>query len=237
MRPSRRTLGRVLVTCSALLACAGCTADVSEEREEGISLYKQDRAIEAMATFRHCLTQRPNDAPSNYYMGLCYREIAQRKIRQGDIAGANRELDTAIVYFDQAIREWPNYEAAVVAQNEAMETRGKYDRALNRAEQIANEIRPDADAHVFLGKQFAERGDYDSAARNFRIAIEIDPNNAAAYAELGRLYIRAGDLKLAGTHLRKAYELDPDEPGVSADLERVYAMQEGALANDAPERK
>lgn len=216
------------------VALAGCTPDVRKECEAGIALYRQQRVIEAQATFRHCLQQRPNDAESNYYMGLCYRSIAERKLREGDIAGANRELDTSLIYFGQAIREWPNYMAAIRAQNEALEARGKYEQALARAQEIAHQNRPDPLARIFLGKQYAERGDFDSAAREFNTAIRLDPENATAYAELGRLYLKAGDTRLAATHLRKAYQINPAEPGVAADLERTYAAREAEYASDSP---
>jgi len=211
---------------------AGCTPNVAQERKAGIALYEQQRHIEAMATFRHCIEQRPNDAESNYYMGLCYRSIAEKKLREGDVAGANRELDNALIYYGQAIREWPNYDAAIRAQNEALELRGKADVALARAQQISIQNRPDPRFHIFLGKQYAKRGDFDNAARAYHIAIKLDPENAAAYAELGRLYLQAGDVRLAGTHLRKAYQLNAAEPGVAADLERVYAIRDSELAAD-----
>lgn len=210
----------------------GCTPDVSKERKAGIAMYEEQRHIDAQATFRHCLAQRPNDAESNFYMGLCYRSIAEKKLREGDIAGANRELDNALVYYGQAIREWPNYDAAIRAQNDAMELRGKPDVALARAQQISKQNRPDPRAQIFLGKQYAERGDFDNAARAYHIAIKLDPENAGAYAELGRLYLQAGDVRLAGTHLRKAYQLNAAEPGVAADLERVYAARDSELASD-----
>ncbi len=220
--------------CLAAVCClaAGCTPNVTKEREYGIRLYQEQRHIEAMAAFRDCLEKRPNDAESNYYMGLCYRSIAERKLRENDIAGANRQLDWALIYLGQAIREWPNYAAAIQAQNEALETRGKAEAALAKAEQIARQNRPDPRAHIFLGKQYAKRGDFDSAARAYRVAIQVDPENAAAYAELGRLYLQTGDVRLAGTHLRKAYQINPAEPGVAADLERVYAARDSMLASD-----
>ncbi len=227
---------RVAIAATVLAAIlVGCTADVSKERMYGISLYESQRHVEAMATFRHCLLQHPNDAESNYYMGLCYRSIAEKKRREGDFAGANRELDTALIYFGQAIREWPNYTAAIKAQNEALETRGKPDEALARAQQISKTNRPDPNAQVFLGKQYAKRGDFDNAARAYHVAIKVDPENALAYAELGRLYLQAGDVRLAGTHLRKAYQINPAEPGVAADLERVYAARDSVLVSDSKE--
>lgn len=228
---ANRFLG-VLASVATAWALTGCTPDVRKEREYGVELYRAQRHVEAMATFRHCLLQHPNDAESNYYMGLCYRSIAEAKFREDDIAGANRELDMALIYFGQAIREWPNYAAAIQAQNEALERRGKAEEALAKAKDIARKNRPDAQAQVFLGKQYAKRGDFDQALLAFKTAVRLDPESAAAYAEMGRLYFKAGDIRLAGTHLRKAYQLNPNEPGVAVDLERVEANVNARYAAD-----
>jgi tetratricopeptide (TPR) repeat protein len=213
----------------------GCAApDVSDERDKGIGLYHQHRHIEAMATFRHCLKQHPNDPESNYYMGLCYRSIAENKLREDDIAGANRQFDSAIFYFGKAIQQWPNYAAAIEAQNEAMEARGKASRALARAQQIANENRPNEDMYVFLGREYAERGDFDGAVSAYEKAIDRSPGDATAYAELGRVYLRLGDTRTAAMHLQRAYDLNPKEPGVRADLERINIGPDGRVAADRP---
>lgn len=230
MLPNRKWAVLAAIVLTAVVV--GCTPDVREERAFGVSLYQSQRHVEAMATFRHCIEQRPNDAESNYYMGLCYRSIAEAKFREDDIAGANRELDMSLIYFGQAIREWPNYAAAIQAQNEALERRGKNDEALARAKQIAKQNRPDTSANIFLGKQYAKRGDYDNALLSYKTAIKLDPNNAAAYAEIGRLYFRAGDIRLAGANLRKAYQINPNEPGVAVDLERVEANVDARYASD-----
>lgn len=230
LAPRSLAVSAVVVLLSLLV---GCTPDVKEERDRGVALFRQGQHYEAMATFRHALAQRPNDPESNYYMGLCYRNNAEQRLRDGDIAGANRQLDYAIRFFGQAIREWPNYTAAIDAQTEALEARGAYDQALARAEEITRQNRSIPEFHVYRGRQYAKRGDYDNAIVAFKTAIEMDPKCAEAYAELGRVYLKAGDTRLAASHLRKALQLNPKQPGVEADLERVYASSEGALVSDS----
>src|SRR5438045_1870485 len=102
----------------ALVGCAfatGCTPSVKEIRAEGIRQFRGQQYVESMSTFRYALNQSPNDATCNYYMGLNYRAMAARKFRDNDLTAARRELDTAIIYFTQAIKSWPNYMAAVEA--------------------------------------------------------------------------------------------------------------------------
>ena len=83
--------------------------------------------MESTATLRRALKAAPSDAQCNYYMGMNYRTIAARKFETNDFIGAYRELDTAIVFFTQAVKSWPNYMAAIDAKNEALESRGQFE--------------------------------------------------------------------------------------------------------------
>jgi tetratricopeptide (TPR) repeat protein len=203
-----------------LMVAAGCTPDVKDIREAGIQQYQQQRYLDSMATFRYALELAPNDALSNYYMGLNYRLIAARKFKEGDVSGANKELDTAIIYFTQAVTSVPNFVEAIAAKNEALEARGKYAEALNLAEKLAQRIPGDQVMHfIYLGNQYRDQGDYDNALRAYKIALTKNPDSASAYAGLGRLYQIVGDKAKAIEAYSRAYELNRNEPGVAAALE------------------
>jgi tetratricopeptide (TPR) repeat protein len=161
---------------------AGCTPNVKDMRAEGIEQFRCKQNIESMATFRHILELSPNDAQSNYYMGLNYRSSAERKFREGDVTAARRELDTSIIYFTQAIKSWPNYMAAVSAKDDALKARGKYDEALTVAERVADNNRGEAEHFVYLGNEYRDRADYDNALRAYKLALSTDPNCSQAYA-------------------------------------------------------
>jgi tetratricopeptide (TPR) repeat protein len=200
----------------------GCAPDVSDLRTEGIEQYRRREFIQSMATFREVLGKAPNDAQANYYMGLNYRTMAARKFRDQDYVAAYRELDTAIIYFTQAIKSWPNYMEAVASKNEALEARGKYAEALRLAERVAENNRGSASEHfVYLGNEYRERGDYDSALRSYKTALSTDPDNAAAYAAIGALYEEVGDRQLARDAYTHAQELDPSTEGVAEALARL----------------
>ncbi len=201
-----------------LAFAAGCTPDVSDVRREGVEQFRNNQYVESMATMRHVLELSPNDAQANYYMGLNYRASAARKFRDGDVAAARRELDTALVYFTQAIKSWPNYMVAVASKNEALELRGKYDEAIAVAERVASNNRGQAEHFVFLGNEYRERGDYDNALRAYKLALSTDPTSSKAYACMGQLYQRVGNTALASDAFRRAYELNKGEPAAAEFL-------------------
>jgi len=213
--PYRSWLGILAWSAVLVGAGAGCTQDVNSLRIEGIQKFRNRQHIESMAMLSHVLELAPDDAQANYYMGLNYRTLAARKLRENDVTSAYRELDTAIVYFTQAIKSWPNYMEAVASKNEALEARGKYGEALALAEHVAENNRGGATDHfIYLGDEYRERGDYDGAMRAYKTALATDPDSSRAYAAMGKLYQLIGDSALAEDAYRRAWELDPAEPGL-----------------------
>lgn len=225
----------VMLAASAMLL-AGCAQDVNDLRRAGIDQYRGRQYIESMATMRHVLELESDDAEANYYMGLSYRALAGRNFRDGDVPAALRKLDLADMYFDHAIKNWPNYLAAVEAQNITLEERGKFEQALTVASRVASNNRGEAAEHfVYLGNEYFERGDYDNALRRYKIALAHDPNASEAYAAMGRLYTQLGDNALARDSLRRAYELDPGNTAVADALERLGTDRDTYPASHNPD--
>lgn len=209
---------RIASLAALVVFVVGCAPNYKELRELGIQRYREKQSIQSMSYLREVLERRPNDARANYYMGLNYRQIAERQFQRGNPPAAAKACDTAIYYYAQAIRSWPNYMEAVQAKGEALEARGRYEKALEMASYVARNNRGTSALHfVYLANEYRDRGDYDNAAKNYKIALSNDPDCAKAYAGMGRMYLLAGDKDLAIDSLRRAYELNAAEPGV-ADL-------------------
>lgn len=218
--PYSRTLFAGALVGALLALSTGCEMrpDKEDTLQTAIQRYRAKQTVESMADLREVLEQDRNHSVANYYMGLNYRAIATRKFQAGDVAAARKAIDSALVYYNQAIKSWPNYMNAIAAKNEALESRGKYDDALAFASKSAEINRgSSADHYVYLGEEYRQRGDYDNALRNYQIAISSEPNSARAYAGLGKLYFMLGDKQRAADALQHAYELNAAEPEV-ADL-------------------
>lgn len=215
----------------AWLGLAGCSQDVEDIRAEGIEQYHNRQYIESMATLRYGLSIEPSDAQSNYYMAMNYRALAAARFRDGDIPAAERNLDTAIMYYNQAIKSWPNYQAAVAGKTEALELRGRYLKALDEADAVAYNNRGGAAEHyIYAGDKYRDNGDFDSALQRYKLALSTDPKNARAYASIGRMYVLAGDQAKAMDAYAKARELDPNNAEVN---EALASLTSGS--GDAPE--
>lgn len=201
--------GAILMAAAMLVGplLIGCTQDVSMLRTRAIRQFRNGQYVESTATLREVLEIARSDAKANYYMGLNYRAIAARKFRDGNIPAACREVDTAILYFKQALKSWPNYMAAADAKNEAFEARGKYDEALKVAQRVASNNRGIAEHFVVLGDEYMERGDYDNALRSYKLALSSAPRYAPAYHAMGRLYRQVGDEASAADAYQRAAEL------------------------------
>jgi tetratricopeptide (TPR) repeat protein len=223
-----------LLAALTAVVLAGCTPDVSEIREVGIEQYRNHQYYESMATMRHTLDLSPSDAQANYYMGLNYRVMAERRFLEGDAIGARKRADRAIYYFTQAIESWPNYMAAVSAKNEALEARGKYDKALDVAATVAENNRGIAEHYVYLADEYRQRGDYDNALRNYRVAASIDPELASAYEGMGKLYRTVGDTALAMESFSRAAELDPHNAEVAEQIDQLNAGSDYRQAEYKP---
>lgn len=236
-RYSRRLSGYcyLLVAAGLVAVLAGCGPSIEDMRTEGIQQFRNRQYIESMATLNHVLERSPNDAVANYYMGLNYRTLAARKFRDNDVPAAYRDLDTAILYFTQSVKSWPNYLEAVASKNEALEARGKYAQALALAEHVAHTNRGEAAEHfVFLGDEYRERGDFDNAVRAYKIALSSNPSIAQAYVGLGKVYQRTGDLELARDAYRRAYELNPTDANVAEVLAELETMPDVRTAAHQP---
>lgn len=230
-------LRSILCGLSVLVAAAicGCAEDVKDIRTEGVEQFRSRQYVDSMATMRYALRKNPNDAEANYYMGLNYRALAERRFHEGDLPAAKRTLDNAIVYFTQAIKTWPNYMAAIQAKNEALESRGKYEAALSLAENQADHNRGIADHFVYLGDEYRERADYDNALRAYKTALAIDPKNAGAYESMAKMYMQAGNRELALDSFRKAKELNPQKPDAGEAITEVESVSHGEMASPPPQ--
>jgi len=227
-----------LVFAVVLTVLSGCAENVKDYRTEGIEQFRSRQYTESMATLRYALRKEPNDAPCNYYMGLNYRALAERRFNNGDLPAAKRTLDNSIVYFTQAIKTWPNYMAAIQAKNEALEARGKFDAALTVAERQADVNRGIADHFVYLGDEYRERADFDNALRAYNTALATDPRNARAHEGLGKLYQQAGNQQMALDSFRRAHELAPPTNeaivGTQISEEQVASPPPQSLAPQEP---
>jgi tetratricopeptide (TPR) repeat protein len=101
---------------------------------------------------------------------------------------------------------------------------GRCDEALVHLRK-AMALRPDADAHYYLGVALSRSGKAGEAIDEYRKAVELDPDHADAHGNLGALLARAGQPREALVHFRRAVEIKPDDAKAHANLGGLLASR------------
>jgi TolB-like protein/tetratricopeptide (TPR) repeat protein len=140
-------------------------------------------------------------------------------------------LRRAILYFEQAIADDPNYGRAYAGIASAYALLPEYTDSppadvLERTRSAASKaLAIDsglAEAHTALGLASVHAWDYASAEKQYRMALASNPRYATAHQWYGELFYHIGRLDSAVAHTRQAIELDPLSPASQAAF--AYAL-------------
>ena len=157
-------------------------------------------------------------------------------------------LQTAIVHFEKALAEDPDYALAWSGLADTYSLMGEYTNisrrilfpkqmaAVNRALLLDNRL---AEAHVSLGiSLMLNAWDWPGAQREFQFGIELNPNYATGHHWYGEWLLFTGSVEEAFVEICKAMELEPASPGIVKDKgifhyyigEYEEALQMGMMA-------
>ncbi len=127
-----------------------------------------------------------------------------------------KKIQSAIDYFNAAIRKDPNFALAYTGLADASWQMYEEDKdifwtenALNAAKQAQalNDKLPEV--HFALGSIYAEMGQITQSITELKRAQELAPNSDEGYRLLGNAYLHAGQKERAIRALEKAVELNP----------------------------
>lgn len=90
-----------------------------------------------------------------------------------------------------------------------LEAAGALEQAVQAYERAIDADPRFADAHVNLGRLYAEEGDRKAADRHYRYAVTLEPGNALAWFNWGVLHQEQGRTEEAIDAYRAAVRLDP----------------------------
>src|SRR3989338_7096331 len=123
----------------------------------------------------------------------------------------NKEHDSAIEAYTNAIALTPNLANPYNNRGNAYADKGQYDRAIEDFNK-AIALNPNyAQAYTNRGIAYGKKGQYDRAIEDFNKAIAIDPNDAAAYSNRGIAYADKGQYDRAIEDFNKAIAIDPND--------------------------
>lgn len=187
------------------------------------------------------------EAQANQHRARC---VALRK--QGDLAGALREIQAALklrpdypegyfnlaaIYFEQdrlqeAIGAWrhaailrPTYWQAYVSLSNALRRMGRIKEAVAAAQQAIN-IKPD-DAEPFqaMATALAAAHQHDAARKAYERALQINPKSVVAHNNYANLLADMDRPAEAAQHFEAALAIDPRRVEVMNNLANVLKAQ------------
>lgn len=155
---------------------------------------------EAIAELRKTLSLDPKFADA--YIGLAWAfydlqgyAAAWEQIHKARELGANPNAD----FLERLTRAMPEAEAE------------KQLKEFQELKQAAGKNTQDAQAHLKLGGEIAERGQLDEAIEQFNAALKLDPKLAAAHTRLGEIYREQKKMPEAIREWQEAIRINPQE--------------------------
>lgn len=137
-----------------------------EERDVGISLYKQGNNESAIYALSNAVKKDKLDAEAWYYLGLAFNV-------SGDVKGARKA-------FEQVVQLRPGFPEARTGLAYSLLRLKKFKEAVAEAE-LALKIGPDQEvAHFVIGSVSFREKSYLSAAQRAEAALKTKPNYAPA---------------------------------------------------------
>lgn len=173
---------------------------------------------------RH-LESRPED-------GEARLELAERRLNQGDPAGAEEVILPLMQQGTPPLRGWILLARAQLDQ-------GKPAEAFATLQVSRTALGPSADAHWLLGLLLLRRGEDREAEKEFLQAVKLDPEHPGAHLELARSALAHRHYGPALEHLSVAAKKQPEEAELHelislthrnlGDLERAEASAREAV--------
>lgn len=177
-------------------AVAQDSSDIEAMKMEGVSLFRQGKAGEAI----HLLEKSQGstlalNVDPQYVLGLCYIDTNRYDdARHAFAAQYEFDPDSASAYLLEA----------------RMMLRRDYIQPAERAVRKALELKPDLpQAHLLLGQIALFKSDLPEAVSQFKEERNLNPMDGTVYDRLGDAYIRSGDYANAQKALDRAVLLEP----------------------------
>jgi Flp pilus assembly protein TadD len=96
-------------------------------------------------------------------------------------------------------------------------------RDWQKAIDLLNKARVNADVHNYLGYAYRHIGNFDQAFNNYQHALEMDPNHRGAHEYVGEAYLLTNNLPKAEEHLAALNKICGRECEEYEDLAREIA--------------
>lgn len=181
-------------------------------REQGIQLYNQGNAEEAMKQFLLEDIDPSDDAELAYYLGLCHTKLG--------------EFETALHYFQRVLEIdfhiLRTFQTRMIASFIFNQTE-EFSLAIHHLEQLLEEGFESPQIYASLGYSYWCMGDVDRALEVYEKALEMDPEHQTTLNSLGYILAEKGmRISDALEFCQKALSKDPINPNYLDSLGWAY---------------
>jgi tetratricopeptide (TPR) repeat protein len=184
---------------------------------KGVELASQGNLADAKAEYEKSLA----DYSVYPYAKLELRaidEVEKGKIKketallvfQGKQLATQKKWDEAIVLYNKAVKENPNYAYAFVSRGIAYMSQGNLDKAISNYSEAISVYPQFTEAYQNRGVLYEYRGQFNKAIVDFDTAISAEPLSPVLYFNRGMAFIYKSQYDKALPDLNKVIEIKPD---------------------------
>ncbi len=223
MHSTRKLLLLLPLFCSLFLSgCAGSRKEGDEVEaflrssasyyiKKGADAIEAGRYLEAVPHFRQAIALTPFDPVAHNDLGVAFYHLGQ--------------LDSALFYYQAAIRLRPDYIRAISNLSKTYADLGDKNYAFAAAERII-ELAPSSPTGYLLQAEIYDKYEqYDEAIQATLTALAIDSTQKDLRNNLGVLYFRRGRLDLAINCYQQVLDLDSTYAVAYFNLGNVLARK------------
>jgi tetratricopeptide (TPR) repeat protein len=213
--PKKSSYIRLILTIALLFlliprapAQGDSDAAYKADRDRAISLFNNQKFLEALPIFEDLVAKNPKDDKVLLGLGAC---LVAHAATVPDAGAAGTERTRALQVLLKA-HDLGNNSALLQNLLQILQ-------ALPQGSSIKYSENPEADKVMHAAEASFARRDYDDAIKNYSHALELDPKNAAAALFVGDSYFAKKDFPNAGKWYLRATEIQPN----SETAYRYYA--------------
>jgi tetratricopeptide (TPR) repeat protein len=196
---TRPVVGLLLASisvCFQASAQSGSDDAYQAERQQAITLFNQQKNLEALPLFEDLVKRNPDDNVALFGLGAC---LVNHSATLPDEDAAKKERIRARDYLLRA-KQAGNTSSLLLNLLDMLPPDGSIRHQDNR----------EVDAAIQAGEAAFARRDYDEALRNYSRAFQLDPTNYSAALFVADSYFAKKDFANARKGYDRAIQVNPD---------------------------
>ena len=191
--------------------------------QDAVQKHQLGQLDEAKFLYKQVLQIQPQSLDEQDLWSDRYYPIAVSNL--GTIFEQKGELESAIEYYEKALKLKPDYGEVYYNLGNVFLQQGKLEAAIDSYKQ-ALKIQPDyPQSHNNLGHVFQLQGTLEAAIESYQQALKIQPENAQIHCNLGNVFQLQGKLESAIESYQQAVKIQPNYAEVHEQLGNIFHQQ------------